>query len=391
MIASNQAFCYFRAVFLSGVGASIVSISEWVLNGTIESVNITADGRVGLGVVAPVEALEVAGNMVVSGNMSAGNMGMFRNRIINGDMRIDQRNNGAASTTTGTYKLDRWTCLHGGGTVTGSVRRVNLTSADPPYNSGFINAIESTVSQTGGTWGVYFMFQRIEGNMIYDIINQPITVSFWAKGNSAFTLTVDVDRTVGGGGGDRVAKNVSITTSWTYYTLTWAIPSPAVTISSSTLTSDYLDLNFTCGINISNYILTCTGVQLEKGTRATPFEFRPSAIEMQLCQRYYWRMSSPVGSSPRYGTVVCRGGTTVHLTQPLPVMMRSQPSFVGGSGTFTMYPSGATTTGITGVPADCTIFTASWDIYVNVSLTAGFAQEIYGTVGSSYLDVSAEL
>jgi len=190
--------------------------------------------------------------MVVSGNMSAGNMGMFRNRIINGDMRIDQRNNGAASTTTGTYKLDRWTCLHGGGTVTGSVRRVNLTSADPPYNSGFINAIESTVSQTGGTWGVYFMFQRIEGNMIYDIINQPITVSFWAKGNSAFTLTVDVDRTVGGGGGDRVAKNVSITTSWTYYTLTWAIPSPAVTISSSTLTSDYLDLNFTCGIQSAN-------------------------------------------------------------------------------------------------------------------------------------------
>ena len=307
-VTSSQAFTYYRlvATAVSGSYGGTVGLVEWVLNGTIESVNITADGRVGLGVVAPVEALEVAGNMVVNGNMSAGNMGMFRNRIINGDMRIDQRNNGVATTTTGVYKLDRWTCLHGGGTLTGSVRRVNLTSADAPYNIGFINAIESTVSQTGGVWGVYFMFQRIEGTMIYDIVNQPITVSFWAKGNSAFNLVVDVDRTVSGAGGDRTSKNVSITTSWTYYTLTWAIPSPAVTISASTFTSDYLDLNFTCGLNISNYILTCTGVQLEKGTRATPFEFRPYGAELQLCQRYYQLLFAPGTLFREYVINVCR-------------------------------------------------------------------------------------
>jgi hypothetical protein len=71
-VMSNQAFLYFRAVFLSGVSAAVVSVAEWTLNGTIESVNITADGRVGLGVVNPTSALEIAGDMVTYGNAGIG-------------------------------------------------------------------------------------------------------------------------------------------------------------------------------------------------------------------------------------------------------------------------------------------------------------------------------
>jgi hypothetical protein len=76
-IQSSQAFTHFRFVCYMISTNTLCSVSEWILNGTIESVNITADGRVGLGVVAPVEALEVAGNAIVYGYLNMSNQPLF--------------------------------------------------------------------------------------------------------------------------------------------------------------------------------------------------------------------------------------------------------------------------------------------------------------------------
>jgi len=70
------------------VGTNPVTILEWVLNGTIESVNITADGRVGLGVVAPVQALEVAGNSIIYGNVGIGVTNPAAKLHVQGDIQV---------------------------------------------------------------------------------------------------------------------------------------------------------------------------------------------------------------------------------------------------------------------------------------------------------------
>jgi hypothetical protein len=92
--SSAQSFTYFRIVVYQvgnassgNSGEDSCQISEWILNGIIESVNISADGRVGLGVVAPVQALEVAGNSIVYGNVGIGTTNPQAALHVNGTLR----------------------------------------------------------------------------------------------------------------------------------------------------------------------------------------------------------------------------------------------------------------------------------------------------------------
>jgi hypothetical protein len=76
-----------------------------------------------------------------------------------------------------------------------------------------------------------------------------------------------------------------------------------------------------------------TGVQLEKGTVATPFEVRPFATELALCQRYYTRFDSAGAATnyTRFGTGVCDSATGVYTMLQLPVVMRAVPTFPGNA------------------------------------------------------------
>jgi hypothetical protein len=394
-IQSSQAFTHFRFVCYMISANALCSVSEWVLNGTIESVNITADGRVGLGVVAPVQALEVAGNVVVNGNISAGNMGMFRNRIINGDMGINQR--GGASGNAGTVgtapvsgvrtynSVDRfitWCSI-----TTGALQQlqVTLTTSDAPFQYGFRKSYRVTVTTACTNYAWIQPEQIIEANNVVDFnwgtgFGYPATTSFWFRSNATAGTPIYVclrsPYNTGSGFWLYVTSfNITQASSWQYVSFVAPPPPPGYSSGSGTgsnagieLMIAYQDLstsntsslntwrleNYTSGSRINDIYATVntyvefTGVQLEKGTIATPFEFRPYSMELTMCQRYYQEMPNTNGV---HFTGAGRIIASINATNGVPVTglnytvhMRATPSptYYGStstSGTYLIYTS----------------------------------------------------
>jgi len=249
-----------------------------------------------------------------STNQFSGGAFSFKNRIINGDMRIAQRGTAAVTINTGanTYTLDRWNAA---GQVTDGVFTVDQV-ADAP--AGFTNSTKITVTTADASIGstqVYLFSQFIEGNNVADLGfgaagAKTITVSFWVRSSLTGTF---------GGALNNSANNrnypftysISAANTWEYKTITiagdtsgtWltdtgrgiglrfqigAGSSAVATAGSWTGTSSIFGAtgatNIISTLNADWYI---TGVQLEVGSVATPFERRPYGTELALCQRYY--------------------------------------------------------------------------------------------------------
>lgn len=297
------------------------------------------------------------GNTVeaTSGPTSTQLAGM-RNKIINGAMMIDQRNAGASVTinsTANVFIADRW--FTNGQSLDG-VYTVQQSSDAP---GGFTTSLKFTVTTADSSIGAtqdYTFRQRIEGYNFSDLCfgtanAKAISLSFWVKSS--------VTGTFGGslfnGNGDRIyvfsytvasantweQKNISIagdisgawnTTNGTAVNVTFSlgVGSSYKGTAGSWGSSFYfaptssIDLISTNGATF--YI---TGVQLEKGATATPFENRLYGTELALCQRYYWTingvqdgLATAVGS----GLVRSNGNTQIAYCK-YPVTMRSSPTF----------------------------------------------------------------
>ena len=219
-----------------------------------------------------------------------------RNRIINGDMRIDQRNNGASfSSGVGqvTYGLDRFYVFSTGAAVTG--QRVN------PSLTGFPSALRIT-----GASGVTYteVGQRIESANINDLIGSTVTVSFWAAASVATSLSVysnfanSQDNFLNTTG--IASSTITINSTLTRYSFSFALPSQAAN-------GIQVGVFFPAGLTSGSSTFTLTGVQLEVGSVATPFERRQFGQELQLCQRYYqksYEQSVVPGTSTRTGLIM---------------------------------------------------------------------------------------
>ena len=355
---NSISYQYYRFVITQAGGQITTSLYNCKLFGIQESINITPEGQVGIGITQPQQQLEVAGNAMFYGNISATNLGMFRNRIINGDMRIDQRYNGVgASNVEGGYSaVDRYQFVNSvGGNY--NVQKISLGTSDTPNQYGFQNAIKlitTTANPVGGgtqtAWG-----QTIEDINMSDFqwgtqYAKPATLSFWCKTNFTGNVGTSILPLWVGGGGSEYYHYISLTSNvWQY--INFVIPPPTSITTSSNLAS--------CGIYIGSYTgavgktnnawnnqfyigsqegtwcttignsLTITGLQLEKGTIATPFEFRPYAIELQLCQRYFYGINTASG----YVGIVYGDSSSLNantksvLIINLPQTMRIPPSF----------------------------------------------------------------
>lgn len=301
----------------------------------------------------------VAADMIVfpdgttQGTASAGGTVGPRNKIINGNMVIDQRNEGAVVTAGSSYTLDRWNVdlVWSGSTVT--VQR----SSSAPGGSGFANSMFVTVSTGAAVSSAnYFSIQQfIEGYNIMDLelgsaTPQSFTVSFWVRSSVTGTYGIGF-------------RNSDFTLSyWTTYTViyanTWERKVVTVTGSGTALgawykTNSYgLNLIFSLGCgstnkatsnnswNVSNSlgaigqtdlitttgaIFALTGVQLEKGTTATSFEYRPYVVELQLCQRYY-QIINRTANRALYSSY---GSSFNWSLWQFKVTMRSSPTIAG--------------------------------------------------------------
>jgi hypothetical protein len=352
-VTNTQAYHYYRLVTdqLTGNGATL-SLAEWGIFGTPEGINVTSDGRVGVGVVNPTQALEVAGNAVFGGNISAGNLGMFRNRIINGDMRIAQRGTSIVTGTgsSQTYSIDRffteYNITTGGLTQSQQV----LGSSDIPFHYGFLYSLRVTASTACTSFSWIGPCQKIEGLNLSDLKwgksqGDHVTVSMWLKTNAPTGSILNISlRNTTNTYTYPINIIVNSTGEWFYFNQT--IPPPP-SVSSWVVNNGNGLWLFICGYDnggsglantwnnntyyrtstttniwatLNNYI-EFTGVQLEKGTLATPFEFRPYPIELQLCQRYYFRRYND-SLYDRFGLWRGEGTTSGYTFINFPVIMR---------------------------------------------------------------------
>ena len=247
----------------------------------------------------------------ISGAYSAGALGS-RNKVINGAMRIDQRNAGASVTPTAdvTYTLDRWNIRNFGNSGRFSVQ--STTSSAP---LGFTHSAFLTVTTADATNnGAYSLCQRIEGFISSDLglgstTAKSITISFWVRSSVTGTYCVSLRNKTATE--SYVAEySISVADTWEYKTVSL----PTVASGTWEVTNDQgILLDFVLGSNTGrettagawqsgNFISTAnqtewianagatfyiTGVQLEAGDTATPFEHRSYGQELALCQRYY--------------------------------------------------------------------------------------------------------
>jgi len=287
---------------------------------------------------------------------------MGRNRIINGDMRIDQRNAGAATTintTANTYTLDRWTCS---GQNTDGVFTVDQVTDAP---AGFVNSTKITVTTADASIGstqTYLFSQFIEGNNVADLgwgtaNAKTVTLSFWVRSS----LTGTFGGALNNSANDRnypFTYSISAADTWEYKTITIAGDTSGTWLTD---TGRGIGLRFQIGVGSSslatagswtgtssifgatgatNLISTLnatwyiTGVQLEAGSVATSFERRQYGQELALCQRYYAK-SYPAdvtpGTGSGAGTALGRStdATSSYTTiaqWSYPVTMRATPS-----------------------------------------------------------------
>ena len=341
----------------------------------------------------------------------------FRNRIINGDMRIDQRNAGASVTPTdGIYTLDR--CLARVSQASKYTVQQNAGSVTPP--TGFKNYLGVTSSSAYSVLtGDYFALeQRIEGFNTADLDwgtanAQTVTLSFWVRssltgtfggalGNSAFargypftytistsntweykTVTIVGDTTgtwlTDNGTGVRVSFGLGVGSTYSGTAGAWA---GAGYFSATGATSV---------VGTSGATFYITGVQLEKGTVATPFEFRSIGQELALCQRYYYRLIQNDYSTTGYSV----NAASFRASGNYPVTMRTAPTSLEQSGTashYTVVGGGRSSAVCSAVPAFLGSGQNTWQATCTVA--SGLVAYNAGIVNintNGYLGWSAEL
>jgi hypothetical protein len=313
----------------------------------------------------------------------------FRNRIINGDMRIFQRGQTATGVTgTGYFTADRArTSLTGTGTSTVDYEVLVNQSVD----GTLMNVLKSVVTTTDPARLVRYE-QRVEPINVMDLSGKPVTLSFYAKADAALTLnSVFLSDNSTGNLTGVVFDPVELTTSWQRFVMTGTLDD----LTASSFLSVTIGLSGNTG-NLTAATWYLTGVQLEAGSVATPFERRPYGTELALCQRYYYRSTNALGSLS-FGVGFVNTTTMAKFHINFPVEMRAAPSSLETTGTATNYalrPASGTIV-CSGVPTfdNATNISAFINGTVASGLTAGQSLVLRNGSNSfgAFLGFSAEL
>ena len=316
-----------------------------LLNGTTGITSPNIDSQVGDNTPAAGDFTDVtvSGTLTTGGGAISPQTG-FKNRIINGSMTIDQRNDGSSVTPSAdTYLVDRW--QYSASQTSKFTWQQNKDSVTPPV--GFANYLGGSVATavTIGAADYFALVQKIEGFNVADL--------GWGTANAAtVTLSFRVYSSLTGTFGGTLTNSannrsypftysVAAANTWTSISLTIAGDTSGTWLATSGIGigaqfglgvgstysgtagawsgTQYISATGAVSVvgtlNATFYI---TGVQLEKGSTATPFEFRSIGTELALCQRYYQLVSSFTAS----------GNTATQLAAvaPFQTPMRSSPS-----------------------------------------------------------------
>jgi len=308
----------------------------------------------------------------------------FKNRIINGGMALDQRNAGAAQTITAAaalaYTVDRWYAYCTGANVTGQQIAGAYTSSQ--YRYQFTGAASVTAIGFG---------QRIEQKNCFDLANTTATLSCYISNSLLTTVTwtayyANTADTFGSLASPTVTQiatgTFTVTSTRTQYSANISIPSAATT---------GIQILFTVGTQTSGTWVVDT-VQLEKGSTATSFDYRPYGTELALCQRYYYQYTGNASTQTPIAPAFLASTVSAQGLLQFPVPMRAAPTQTGSAAADTevTWSAGTSTTSALTLDLASTL-NASLRI-TTTGLTAGQGGYFRLSVGATkYLAFSAEL
>ena len=430
---------------------SILNVNKINPVGGGSTITIAGIASVTSSVTAPSFVGNVTGNITgnadtasgLSGNPSINTTGIVtatsfvptvgqlshRNLVINGAMMVNQR--GTSSTSSGYYTVDRFKVINTGTDESPTQAQVDVASGTTPYTLGFRKALKVTNgNQTGGAGGGDFIWIQhvIEAQNIansgwnYTSNSSYVTLSFWVKSSVAQdfkgylrshdgtnleypfatgSLSADtwtkITKTIPGNSNLQIDNDNDygleinilpfLGTDRTDSGLTenaWA------TYNSSARTKDHTSTWYTT----NDATFEITGVQLEVGPVATPFEHRSFGEELIKCYRYYYRLKGENNKTYMIG-MSDNDNVNIYGFFHFPVEMRTAPTAIEQNGTAGHYKVRRDTTkSCTSVPT----FVDAFTFYARVNFPSsshgwGTGQMLWcqGGSSSSYLGFSAEL
>ena len=338
-----------------------------------------------------------------------------RNRVLNGSMAVAQR--GTSFTSAGTqYTLDRFKTEQGG--IDNAL--INVTQ-DNDAPSGFAKSLKVTVAtaETAVADNEYMgLVHIIEAQDLQQLdyntaAAKSVTLSFWVKASvtgvyAVANYTADGSRIIG------ATYTINSANTWEYKTVTYAgdtagqlddnngagfylywyfAAGPDRKSSSNTSWGAYTGTKLAYGqavqlIETVNATWQITGVQLEVGKVATPFEHRPISEELAACQRYFRKF----GDNSGYNSFISagNGAQRVRGSLSLPVTMRAQPSVsLTGSPSFYGYQNATNYSSVAVFNSSTT--SISTDFNISPFVNAGDVFDTYFNVAGNFLSIDAEL
>ena len=353
--------------------------------------------------------------MTTSDGVSSSGLYGFKNRLINSAMVIDQRNAGALINpmADATYYLDRW---RASATQTSKLSiGQNAGSVTPP--AGFTNYMGftslSAYSITSGD--IFGIAQNIEGFNVADLgwgtaNAQAVTLSFWVRSsltgtfggsfrNSASSRSYPISYTISSANTwEQKSITVAGDTSGTWLTtngigiLLFLSLGSGSTYSgtagswSGSVYTSATGATSVVGTNGATFYIT--GVQLEKGSTATSFDYRPYGQELSLCQRYFYRLNTTTGGDNTIATGANSASHNLFVIK-MPTELRAKPTITKTGTSFTVYSGGSNTANATF--ASSTAGTQQSRIIFNLTGSSGNSCWIDLDNANTYFDFSSEL
>jgi hypothetical protein len=258
-----------------------------------------------------------------------------RNRLINGDLSIDQRNEGSSQTFTAAaavaYTVDRWYASCTGANITG--QRVTGTSPNR-YAYKFTGAASNTAVLFG---------QRIEAANIGDLVSADVVGSLQVKSSSITTLTWTAYYA---NSADDFSAKTQIATGT--LTITSTLTRYSFTFNAGANAGTGIAIEFSCGALLATQTLQFEAIQLQAGTTAGAFQAPSVSANLADCQRYYQKSYNPgvaLATSTAVGLVGSDNGNgvvnSINIVQLAPTM-RGNPtiSYWDKAGNASKYSTG---------------------------------------------------
>jgi hypothetical protein len=364
-------------------------------------------------------SVSYGGDSIVFADGSVNSSGYIgnRNRIINGAMVIDQRNAGASITPTdGSFMVDRF--RFGISQTSKFTSQQNSGSVTPP--AGFTNylGLISSSAYTPVTGDYFFIGQRIEGYNVADLAwgtaaAVPVTLSFWVRSS----LTGSFGGSLQAGKSYTFSYTINVANTWEYKSIT--ISGDTSTAMPSVTTGKGIELiiclgsgsgqqtavgSWTAGgfvsppstVNVcatSGATFYITGVQLERGSTASSFEYRSYTTEQSLCYRYCIAYGGSSTVEDLQGLGNCNNSTTAMFVTPFPVRMRAIPSVTTSAvSNFIVLDTLYTNYTVTGFSLDrCSPQIGSLSATINTAARQGTVRLVANSTTSALVVFSAEL